>query len=171
MASSAPPPTVSAGSAQDDQTLSSRKETLRRMYEESQKAFPAVSASRRICACSRTMLFCKAATFFQVQDITCNQLQDLLQASDPVILVDVRSPDEQQVSVLPGNVVRKEDFDGHQQEYANHKIVTYWYAVMYANTHFCLATAAQLRIIKPTCRHLSSTVISLGNCSTSAAAL
>ncbi|KAL0021792.1 hypothetical protein WJX77_001123 [Trebouxia sp. C0004] len=71
------------------------------MYDESQKAFPAV------------------------QDITCNQLQDLLQASDPVVLVDVRSPDEQQVSVLPGNVVRKEDFDSHQQEYANHKIVTY----------------------------------------------
>ncbi len=64
MASSAPPPVVSAGSAQDDQTLSSRKETLRRMYEESQKAFPAVSASRRMCACSRTILSCKAATLF-----------------------------------------------------------------------------------------------------------
>ncbi|KAL0048670.1 hypothetical protein WJX82_008299 [Trebouxia sp. C0006] len=71
------------------------------MYQESQKAFPAVQA------------------------ITCDQLQDLLQASDPVVLVDVRSPDEQQVSILPGNVVRKEDFDGHHKEYANHKIVTY----------------------------------------------
>ncbi|KAL0027661.1 hypothetical protein WJX79_006399 [Trebouxia sp. C0005] len=71
------------------------------MYEECQKAFPSV------------------------QDITCNQLQDLLQASDPVVLVDVRSPEEQRVSVLPGNVVHKEDFDGHQQEYSNHKIVTY----------------------------------------------
>lgn len=101
MVSSAPSPIVSAGSAQADQTLSSRKETLRRMYDESQKGFPAV------------------------QDITCKQLQDLLQASDPVVLVDVRSPDEQEVSVLPGNVMRKEDFDGHQQEWANHTIVTY----------------------------------------------
>jgi len=91
-----------------------------------------------------------------VQDITCNQLQDLLQASDPVVLVDVRSPDEQQVSVLPGNVVRKEDFDGHQLEYADHKIVTYWYVVMYANAHFCLAASAQLCIINSTCWKLSS---------------
>ncbi len=64
MASSALPPVVRAGSAQDDQTLSSRKETLRRMYEESQKVFPAVSASRRMCARSRTMLSCKAAAVF-----------------------------------------------------------------------------------------------------------
>ena len=79
-----------------------------------------------------------------MQAITCDQLQDLLQASDPVVLVDVRSPDEQQVSILPGNVVRKEDFDGHHKEYANHKIVTYWYVIMYANAHFCLAAAPHL---------------------------
>ena len=144
MASSTPPPVVSAGAAQDDQSLSSRKETLRRMYEESQKAFPAVRVSRNICACSCTVLSCNTAAVFQVQAITCNQLQDLLQASDPVILVDVRSPDEQQVSVLPGNVVRKEDFDSHHKKYANHKIVTYWYVGVYANAHFCLAAAPHL---------------------------
>ncbi len=64
MASSALPPVVSAGSAECDQTLSSRKETLRRMYQESQKAFPAVSASRTVCARSRTMPSCKAAAVF-----------------------------------------------------------------------------------------------------------
>lgn len=144
MVSYAPPPVVSAGAAQDDQTLSSRKETLRRMYEESQKAFPAVSTCRNICACSCTVLCCNTAAVFQVQAITCNQLQDLLQASDPVVLVDVRSPDEQQVSVLPGHVVRKEDFDGHHKEYADHKIVTYWYVVVYANAYFGLATAPHL---------------------------
>lgn len=92
-----------------------------------------------------------------MQDITCKQLQDLLQASDPVVLVDVRTPDEQQVSVLPGNVMRKEDFDGHQQEWANHTIVTYWYDQC-ASAHFCLAVAAQLRIINSTSQQLSSAI-------------
>ena len=50
----------------------------------------------------------------------------MLNESDSVVLVDVRSPDEQQVSVLPGNVLRKEDFEDRRQEYTNSKVVTYW---------------------------------------------
>ena len=43
-----------------------------------------------------------------------------------IVLVDVRSPAEQELSVLPGSVIRKEDFDKQKQQYRNHKIVTYW---------------------------------------------
>lgn len=43
-----------------------------------------------------------------------------------IVLVDVRSPDEQLLSVLPGNVVRKDDFDKRKEEYRNQHIITYW---------------------------------------------
>lgn len=65
---------------------------------------------------------------WQVQAISCSELHELLSSSDSVVLVDVRSPDEQNVSVLPGNVVRKEDFERNLLEYSDSKIVTYWFA-------------------------------------------
>lgn len=65
---------------------------------------------------------------WQVQAISCTELNDMLSASEAVVLVDVRSPDEQNVSMLPGHVVRKVDFDRHPQDYSDSKIVTYWYA-------------------------------------------
>lgn len=43
-----------------------------------------------------------------------------------IVLVDVRSPDEQNLSVLPGTVVKKDVFDKHKEDYRNHQIVTYW---------------------------------------------
>lgn len=70
-----------------------------------------------------------AAYAWQVQAISCNELQDMLNSSEPIVLVDVRSPNEQSVSILPGHVVRKEDFDRHLQDYSDSKIVTYWYAI------------------------------------------
>ena len=63
-----------------------------------------------------------------MQAITCSELQDMLSSSESVVLVDVRSPDEQNVSVLPGNVVRKADFDRNPQDYSDSNIVTYWFA-------------------------------------------
>ncbi len=68
----------------------------------------------------------KVLQLWQVQAITCKQLSDMLGASESVVMVDVRTPDEQQVSVLPGNVIRKEDFDQHPQDYSSSNIVTYW---------------------------------------------
>lgn len=64
-----------------------------------------------------------------MQAISCKELHDLLRSSDPVVLVDVRSPDEQSVSILPGHVVKKVDFDQQAQKYSDSTIVTYWYAV------------------------------------------
>lgn len=52
----------------------------------------------------------------------------MLSSNEPIVLVDVRSPNEQSVSILPGHVVRKEDFDRHLQDFSDSKIVTYWYA-------------------------------------------
>ena len=49
-----------------------------------------------------------------------------MSSSESVVLVDVRSPDEQIVSILPGHVVKKVDFEQHPQDYADRTIVTYW---------------------------------------------
>ena len=43
-----------------------------------------------------------------------------------IILVDVRSPAEQELSVLPGTVFRKEEFELQKEQYRNNTIVTYW---------------------------------------------
>lgn len=60
-----------------------------------------------------------------MQAITCEELQDMLKSTQDVVLVDVRAPDEQKVSVLPGNVVLKEDFDKDTKAYTDKNIVTY----------------------------------------------
>ena len=52
----------------------------------------------------------------------------MLSSNEPIVLVDVRSPNEQSVSILPGHVVKKQDFDRHPQDFSDSKIVTYWYA-------------------------------------------
>ena len=52
----------------------------------------------------------------------------MLKSTQDVVLVDVRAPDEQKVSVLPGNVVLKEDFDKDTKAYTDKNIVTYWSA-------------------------------------------
>ena len=50
----------------------------------------------------------------------------LQEPDNDIVLVDVRSPDEQNLSVLPGNVIRKDAFDTHKGDYHNNRIVTYW---------------------------------------------
>ena len=117
-----------------DRDVKSRKDKLLRMYEDVEKAFPAVRflQNRFGCLISAHWVFAfgplyKADGFFwQVEAITCKQLQDMMNESDSIVLVDVRSPDEQHVSVLPGNVLRKEEFEDRRQEYTNSKVVTYW---------------------------------------------
>lgn len=70
---------------------------------------------------------CYAAHAWQVQAITCKELQEMLSSPESIVLVDVRSPDEQSVSILPGHVVKKVDFDRHPEDYSDSRIVTYWY--------------------------------------------
>lgn len=81
--------------------LTARKEALCKMYQDSKKAFPAVQA------------------------ITCKELQDMLKSSDLLVMVDVRTPQEQEVSILPGRVICKQDFDQCRQDYFSNTIVTY----------------------------------------------
>ena len=57
----------------------------------------------------------------------------MLKSTPDVVLVDVRAPDEQKVSVLPGNVVLKEDFDKDTKAYTDKNIVTYWSAHYFMN--------------------------------------
>lgn len=47
-----------------------------------------------------------------MQAISCTELNDMLSASESIVLVDVRSPDEQNVSMLPGHVVRQQTSTG-----------------------------------------------------------
>jgi sodium/bile acid cotransporter 7 len=54
----------------------------------------------------------KASSFPEVPDLTIQQLQDMLQdKSRKVVLVDARTSDEQDVSMIPGAVRRSPDFE------------------------------------------------------------
>ena len=93
--------------------------------------------SRQHC-CARGAVCNLPGLTWQVPAISCKELQELLNTSDSVVLVDVRTPDEQSVSVLPGNVVRKEEFEQHPLAYADSTIVTYWYGVpLYSGRRWC----------------------------------
>ena len=111
------------------QDLTSRKKALFDMYEDSKKGFPDV---RKLHLGKHDTVLCLSvydiSYAWQVQAISCNELQGMLSSNEPIVLVDVRSPDEQSVSILPGHVVKKEDFDRHPHDYSDSKIVTYWYA-------------------------------------------
>ena len=62
----------------------------------------------------------------QVEDIDVLQLQQLLQEQPDVILLDVRTPDEQAVSVIAGPVVVKSDFEQNKEQYRDRQLVAYW---------------------------------------------
>ena len=115
--------------ATQEQDLTSRKKALSDMYEDSKNAFPDVRKLRE--ENQHDTILCVSvydiAYAWQVQAISCNELQDMLSSEEPIVLVDVRSPDEQSVSIVPGHVVKKVDFDRHPQDYSDSKIVTYWY--------------------------------------------
>jgi rhodanese-related sulfurtransferase len=64
----------------------------------------------------------------QVKGISAKELHEMLNGSqrDNVILVDVRTPGEQAVSRLPGNVLTKEEFEQRKDSLDNPRIVVYW---------------------------------------------
>jgi rhodanese-related sulfurtransferase len=62
--------------------------------------------------------------FPEVSDITPREAMRLLAQKEKVVLVDVRSPEEQQVSMLPGAVTR-EDFLRNLDHYRDHVIIGY----------------------------------------------
>jgi rhodanese-related sulfurtransferase len=61
--------------------------------------------------------------FPKVKSITAAQLQQW-QQSQPIILVDVRTPQERRVSIIP-NAITKEEFEKNLARYRNPKIVVY----------------------------------------------
>lgn len=65
----------------------------------------------------------------QVQDIDVEGLQKLLQQPGRVLLLDVRTPDEQAVSVIDGPVVLKSDFEENREQYRDAQLVSYWSAM------------------------------------------
>ena len=62
----------------------------------------------------------------QVEAIDVKSLHSMLEgtAAKPCI-IDVRTPEEQQVSVIPGAVSRPA-FEAHKDEYRKTPLVTYW---------------------------------------------
>lgn len=111
------------------QDNTTKKEALSKMYEDSRNAFPDVrKTALELTAQTARCNLPRVACAWQVQAISCTELNDMLSASESIVLVDVRSPDEQNVSMLPGHVVRQTDFDRHLQDYSDSKVVTYWYA-------------------------------------------
>ena len=63
----------------------------------------------------------------QVHDITARELHDLLESgsAQPVVIVDTRTDEEQQVSRLP-QAISKADFTEHKTEFKHSMVVTYW---------------------------------------------
>lgn len=62
-------------------------------------------------------------SFPEVPTVTARQLADQLAAGD-VVVVDVREPEEQQVSMIPG-AITKEEFEAHAEELRGREVVTY----------------------------------------------
>ena len=111
----------------------SDKVKLLQMYEDFKaKGFPEVADEIKWCSkhgqgCTRcnTVLL-----WLQVQDIDVEGLQKLLQQQPGrVLLLDVRTPDEQAVSVIDGPVVLKSDFEKNREQYRDAQLVSYWSAM------------------------------------------
>ena len=62
--------------------------------------------------------------FPEVTDITPKEVMDLLARHKKVVLVDVRTPEEQQVSMLPGAITR-EELLSNLNAYRDHVIIGY----------------------------------------------
>lgn len=115
------------------QDVTARKEALSKMYEDSKSGFPDVCEFTWHNQLRSGPLYPihngSDGNVWQVQAISCKELRELMSSSESIVLVDVRSPDEQSVSSLPGHVVKKVDFEQQDpQDYSNSTIVTYWYA-------------------------------------------
>ncbi len=68
-----------------------------------------------------------------MKGITTRELHDLLESpeKDKVLLIDVRTPGEQEVSKLPGRVLTKEEFEPKKDSLKADQLVVYWYAPCY----------------------------------------
>lgn len=70
----------------------------------------------------------------QVEDITAEELRELLE-KDPksIILIDVRTPEERQVSQIPGLVLTPAEFDEKKADLKQTTAVCYWYVPKLCN--------------------------------------
>lgn len=62
--------------------------------------------------------------FPQVETISAEALKARLEGDSPPVLVDVRPPEERQVSMLPG-AITQEAFEANREAYAGREVVTY----------------------------------------------
>jgi len=71
----------------------------------------------------------KASAFPDVPDMSCEEVASVVLqgkgSSEPLIIIDTRTQEEQQVSMLPGPVLTKEEFEQKQEEFMHHKVVCY----------------------------------------------
>lgn len=70
--------------------------------------------------------------FTNVKSVTAAQLHTELQDPDgkKITLIDVRTPEEQRVSRLPGSVLSKDAFEERSSSIAKSAaLVTYWYGL------------------------------------------
>ncbi|KAF5826993.1 hypothetical protein DUNSADRAFT_1549 [Dunaliella salina] len=67
------------------------------------------------------------ASFPDVPDMSCEEVASVaLQANNkPLIIIDTRTQEEQQVSMLPGPVLTQEEFEQKQEEFKQHEVVCY----------------------------------------------
>jgi rhodanese-related sulfurtransferase len=96
-----------------------------------------------------------SSTIVQVKGIDAKAVHALLASPSAaeVVLVDVRTPGEQEVSRLPGKaasagegcltgpgpfVITKEDFDRVKADYKDRQIITYWWVRMSVRDTCCL---------------------------------
>ena len=62
-----------------------------------------------------------------MEDITAEELHKLLEESpNTVVLVDVRTPEERQVSHIPGRVLTPDEFEAQKAELKDVTAVCYW---------------------------------------------
>ncbi|EIE22027.1 Rhodanese-like protein [Coccomyxa subellipsoidea C-169] len=76
----------------------------------------------------KTLYQSYAHEFPEVKSIRASELHAELEEdkdSSKIILIDVRTAEEQKVSRLPGNVLTKEEFEICKQRYLNSPLVTY----------------------------------------------
>lgn len=63
----------------------------------------------------------------QVEDITAEELHALLESDpDRVVLIDVRTPEERQVSQIPGRVLTPEEYNAQKEGFKEATAVCYW---------------------------------------------
>ncbi|MCB9681649.1 MAG: rhodanese-like domain-containing protein [Alphaproteobacteria bacterium] len=62
--------------------------------------------------------------FDGVPEVSAEQLQAMLAAHDDVVVVDVREPAEQAVSMIPG-AIPATTFEAHPEDYAGKEVVAY----------------------------------------------